>query len=113
MGGNWTGSGEFSCRPERVLIPGTPVSQVSGFSMEVIEQALGGTWEPLLNAIKAGQIRGAVGVVGCNNPKVVQDYGHTTLTRKLIDMTSWWWTPAAPQAHAKGSPEAAELAAWA
>ena len=69
-------------RPERVLIPGAPVSQVSGFSVEVIEQALGGTWEPLLNAIKAGQIRGAVGVVGCNNPKVVQDYGHTTLTRQ-------------------------------
>ena len=72
-------------QPERVLIPGTPVSQVSGFSVEIIEEALGGTWEPLVNAIKAGQIRGAVGVVGCNNPKVMHDYGHTTLTRKLIE----------------------------
>jgi carbon-monoxide dehydrogenase catalytic subunit len=72
-------------QPERVLIPGTPVSQVSGFSVEIIKEALGGTWDPLLDAIKAGQIRGAVGVVGCNNPKVVQDFGHTTLTRKLIE----------------------------
>ena len=101
-------------RPERVLIPGTPVSQVSGFSVEVIEQALGGTWEPLLNAIKAGQIRGAVGVVGCNNPKVVHDYGHTTLTRKLIEHDILVVdTGCAAVAHAKAGfkrPEAAELA---
>ena len=101
-------------RPERVLIPVAPVSQVSGFSVEVIEQALGGSWEPLLNAIKAGQIRGAVGVVGCNNPKVVQDYGHTTLTRKLIEADILVLdTGCAAVAHAKAGfkvPEAAELA---
>ncbi len=101
-------------RPERVLIPVAPVSQVSGFSVEVIEQALGGTWEPLLNAIKTGQIRGAVGVVGCNNPKVVQDYGHTTLTRKLIEADILVLdTGCAAVAHAKAGfkvPEAAELA---
>ena len=39
---------------------------------------------PLLDAIKTGQIRGAVGVVGCNNPKICQDLGHTTITRELI-----------------------------
>jgi carbon-monoxide dehydrogenase catalytic subunit len=101
-------------RPERVLIPVAPVSQVSGFSVEVIEQALGGTWEPLLNAVKAGQIRGAVGVVGCNNPKVVQDYGHTTLTRKLIEADILVLdTGCAAVAHAKAGfkvPEAADLA---
>ena len=101
-------------QPERVLIPGAPVAQVSGFSVEVIEQALGGTWEPLLNAIKAGQIRGAVGVVGCNNPKVVQDYGHTTLTRKLIEHDILVVdTGCAAVAHAKAGfkgPEAAALA---
>jgi carbon-monoxide dehydrogenase catalytic subunit len=101
-------------RPERVLIPGTPVAQVSGFSVEVIEQALGGTWDPLLDAIKAGQIRGAVGVVGCNNPKVVQDYGHTTLTRKLIENDILVVdTGCAAVAHAKAGfkqAEAAELA---
>jgi carbon-monoxide dehydrogenase catalytic subunit len=101
-------------RPERVLIPGVPVSQVSGFSVEIIEQALGGTWEPLLSAVKAGQIRGAVGVVGCNNPKVVHDYGHTTLTRKLIEHDILVVdTGCAAVAHAKAGfkgPEAAELA---
>ncbi len=101
-------------RPERVLIPGAPVSQVSGFSVEIIEQALGGTWEPLLSAVKAGQIRGAVGVVGCNNPKVVHDYGHTTLTRKLIEHDILVVdTGCAAVAHAKAGfkgPEAAELA---
>jgi carbon-monoxide dehydrogenase catalytic subunit len=72
-------------RPELMKIPVTPVDQVSGFSLEAIVAALGGTPTPLLEAIKAGQIRGAVGVVGCNNPKIKQDYGHTTLTRLLIE----------------------------
>ena len=71
-------------RPERVFIPVEPVNQVSGFSVEAILGALGGTPAPLLDAIKAGQIRGAVGVVGCNNPKICQDLGHTTITRQLI-----------------------------
>jgi carbon-monoxide dehydrogenase catalytic subunit len=101
-------------RPERVLIPVESVSQVSGFSVEVIEEALGGTWEPLLNAVKTGQIRGAVGVVGCNNPKVVQDFGHTTLTRKLIAADILVLdTGCAAVAHAKAGlkvPEAADLA---
>ncbi len=71
-------------RPERVFIPVEPVNQVSGFSIEAILGALGGSPAPLLDAIKAGQIRGAVGVVGCNNPKICQDLGHTTITRTLI-----------------------------
>jgi carbon-monoxide dehydrogenase catalytic subunit len=32
----------------------------------------------------AGKIRGCVGVVGCNNPKIKHDYGHLTMTRELI-----------------------------
>jgi carbon-monoxide dehydrogenase catalytic subunit len=101
-------------RPERVLIPVEPVAQVSGFSVEVILEALGGTLDPLLNAVKAGQIRGAVGVVGCNNPKVTQDYGHITLTRKLIEADILVAdTGCAAVAHAKAGfkgPGAAELA---
>jgi carbon-monoxide dehydrogenase catalytic subunit len=70
---------------ERVFLPDSPpVPQFSGFSLEAIVEALGGTAEPLIDAIKAGQIRGAAGVVGCNNPKITQDYGHTTITRELI-----------------------------
>ncbi len=71
--------------PARVFLPeGEAVSQMSGFSVEAILGALGGTPEPLLNAIKAGQIRGAAAVVGCNNPKITQDLGHTTITKELI-----------------------------
>jgi len=68
-----------------VYIPVDPVAAVGGFSVETIVGALGGTAEPLIEAIKAGKIRGAVGIVGCNNPKIKQDHGHVTLTKRLIE----------------------------
>ena len=71
-------------RPEKVHIPVEPTELYSGFSIEAILEALGGTAGPLLEAIKAGKIRGAAGVVGCNNPKIRHDYGHVTLTKRLI-----------------------------
>jgi carbon-monoxide dehydrogenase catalytic subunit len=71
--------------PDRVRLTGEPVEMMAGFSVEAILGALGGTPQPLVDAITAGKIRGAVGVVGCNNPKVKQDYGHITLTRRLIE----------------------------
>jgi len=46
--------------------------------------ALGGTAAPLIEAIKAGSIRGAVGIVGCNNPKVKHDYQNVNLIRECI-----------------------------
>ena len=72
-------------RRGEVYIPVEPVDALGGFSVEAVVGALGGTPEPLLEAIKAGKIRGAVGIVGCNNPKIKQDYGHVTLTRRLIE----------------------------
>ena len=71
--------------PSRVRIPVEPVQLMAGFSVEAILGALGGTPAPLVEAIADGRIRGAVGVVGCNNPKMTQDYGHVTLTRRLIE----------------------------
>jgi len=71
--------------PDRVRIPVDTVPMMAGFSVEAILGALGGTPEPLVEAIKEGKIRGAVGVVGCNNPKIPQDHGHVTLTRRLIE----------------------------
>jgi carbon-monoxide dehydrogenase catalytic subunit len=70
---------------KQVYIPVAPQEAVGGFSIETILGALGGTAEPLIDAIKAGKIRGAVGVVGCNNPKIKHDHGHVTLIRKLIE----------------------------
>ena len=70
--------------PKRVLIPGTPVPLMTGFSNEAIKHALGGSFKPLIDLIAAGKIRGAVGIVGCNNPHVKHDYGHVTLSKALI-----------------------------
>jgi carbon-monoxide dehydrogenase catalytic subunit len=70
--------------PGRVRIPQKPVDLMAGFSEEAIRKALGGTYKPLIDAIVGGRIRGAVGIVGCNNPKIKQDYGHVTLAKELI-----------------------------
>ena len=73
-------------KSEFVKIPEVkPVKLVTGFSIEAILKALGGSLQPLLDAIKDGSIRGIVGSVGCNNPKVKQDFSHITLARKLIE----------------------------
>ncbi|MEJ2633876.1 MAG: anaerobic carbon-monoxide dehydrogenase catalytic subunit [Calditrichia bacterium] len=70
--------------PERVNIPVEPVRLMAGFSVEAILGALGGKPDPLIDAIKAGKVRGAAGVVGCNNPKIPQDYGHVNMVKELI-----------------------------
>jgi carbon-monoxide dehydrogenase catalytic subunit len=70
--------------PDRVFIPIEPVQAMSGFSVEAIQWALGGSFQPLIEQIAAGNIRGAVGIVGCNNPKVQHDFGHVTLGKELI-----------------------------
>jgi carbon-monoxide dehydrogenase catalytic subunit len=69
---------------KRVFIPDIKSKVIAGFSVEAIVEALGGTLEPLLEAIKRGDIRGIVGIVGCNNPKVPQDRGHIELAKELI-----------------------------
>jgi len=68
----------------RMLIPGKPVEVMAGFSVEGIKNALGGTFDPLIELIAKGKIKGAVGIVGCNNPKVTHDYGHVNLSRELV-----------------------------
>jgi len=68
----------------RVNIPVEPVELMTGFSNEAIMEALGGSFTPLIDAIKAGKIRGIVGIVGCNNPKFKQDHCNVTLAKELI-----------------------------
>ena len=72
-------------RRGRVYVPVEPVQSLGGFSVESIVAALGGSAAPLIEAIKSGKIRGAAGIVGCNNPKILHDYGHVTLARRLIE----------------------------
>lgn len=68
----------------RVHIPKETSRLMAGFSVEAIVSALGGTLDPMLDAIKSGAIQGIVAVVGCNNPKVQHDYGHINLVKELI-----------------------------
>jgi len=70
--------------PKRVEIPGQPVEIMTGFSNEAILSALGGSLAPLLDAVKAGKVRGFVAMVGCNNPKFQQDSSNVALAKALI-----------------------------
>jgi carbon-monoxide dehydrogenase catalytic subunit len=73
---------------QRVHIPKESMELVAGFSNETIFHMLGGrfrkTFRPLNDAIIDGRIRGVVGVVGCNNPKIIADSAHVRLTEELI-----------------------------
>jgi len=68
----------------QVRIPDEKMECMVGFSVEAIVAALGGTLDPLLNAVKSGAIKGIGAVVGCNNVKVQHDYGHVNLVKELI-----------------------------
>jgi len=68
----------------RVNIPDEKSECMVGFSTEAILAALGGSLDPLLEAIKSGAIKGIAAVVGCNNPKVQHDYGHVNMVKELI-----------------------------
>jgi carbon-monoxide dehydrogenase catalytic subunit len=71
-----------------VYIPKDKKSAVGGFSFESINYMLGGrfraSFRPLNDNIINGRIRGIAAIVGCTNPKIPQDWTHTTLTRELI-----------------------------
>ncbi|HJB29198.1 MAG TPA: anaerobic carbon-monoxide dehydrogenase catalytic subunit [Candidatus Blautia faecavium] len=77
-----------------VYIPKMKQKAYVGFSVEQIEKKLDGvtnthldetgTMKPLVDCIKSGVLRGAVAMVGCNNPKVRPDAAHIELMKKLI-----------------------------
>jgi len=71
-------------KADMVHIPDEKMECMVGFSVEAIVGALGGTLDPLLDAVKSGAIKGIGAVVGCNNPKVQHDYGHVRLLEELI-----------------------------
>jgi len=100
--------------PSKVHIPNIKSKCMVGFSVEAIVSALGGTLDPLLGAIKSGAVRGLGAVVGCNNPKIVQDYGHINMVKELIKNNVLVVTTGCnAQACAKAGlllPEAADLA---
>ncbi len=98
----------------KIHIPQIKSKSMVGFSVETIVGALGGSLDPLLGAIKSGAIRGIGAVVGCNNPKVQQDFGHINIVKELIKNNVLVVTTGCnAQACAKAgllTPEAADLA---
>ena len=76
--------------PERgeVKVPDVKSDVVPGFSHEYIGYALGGAYRgsfrPLNDAIMAGRIRGVVANIGCNNPRVQQDYFHDYVVKEFL-----------------------------
>ncbi len=82
-------------KPELVHIPQLKQKATVGYSVEAIKKTLDtvtnsqvdetGTLKPLVECINSGVIRGAVAMVGCNNPKVRPDTAHIALMKKLIE----------------------------
>ena len=81
-------------KPELVYIPDMKQKATVGYSVEAIVKTLDGvansqvdemgTTKPLIECITSGVLRGAVAMVGCNNPKVRPDTAHIELMKKLI-----------------------------
>ena len=82
-------------KEELVYIPEDMKQKATvGYSVEAIKKCLDGvtntfvdevgTMKPLVECVNSGVLRGAVAIVGCNNPRVRQDYGHIELMKKLL-----------------------------
>ena len=85
----------FKNRDQSIVnIPQLKTKATVGYSVEAIKTCLDGvtnshvdvtgTTKPLVDVVKSGVLRGAVAMVGCNNPKVRPDTAHIELMKKLI-----------------------------
>ena len=85
----------FSNRDEsKIFIPDHKRKAAIGYSCEGIKSRLDtvtnshldelDTYKPLIECVKSGVLRGAVAMVGCNNPKVRPDYSHIEMMKKLL-----------------------------
>lgn len=81
-------------KKDLVHIPQLKQKATVGYSVEGIIKTLDGvtnsqidvtgTTKPLVECITSGVLRGAVAMVGCNNPRVRPDSAHIELMKKLI-----------------------------
>jgi len=84
----------FKNRKGDIHIPNQKEKLVAGFSVETIVKALDGvtnshahptgTVKPLCDALTSGVLRGAVAMVGCNNPHIPLDKNHKYIVEKLL-----------------------------
>jgi len=75
-------------KSQRIIIPDETKDLIAGFTAENTATILGGkyraTYRPLNDAIISGRLRGAAAIVGCNNPKIMHDYGHVEMAKELL-----------------------------
>ena len=73
---------------KRAHIPDQQSELIAGFSHEYITYMLGGmyraSFRALNDAIIEGRIKGAVGIVGCNNPRTPHDESFLNMTREFL-----------------------------
>ncbi len=78
----------FANRKAEPRVPDATERGIAGFTTENIFYHLGGrfraSYRPLNDNIINGRIRGAAGVVGCNNPKFAHDESHLTMIKELL-----------------------------
>ncbi len=85
----------FKNRDEsKIFIPDHKHKASVGYSCEGIKSRLDtvtnshfdelDTYKPLIDCVTSGVLRGAVAMVGCNNPKVRPDWSHIEIMKKLI-----------------------------
>ena len=80
---------------ELVHIPNQKQKARVGYSVEAIKKVLDtvansqldefGTTKPLIECVHSGVLRGAVAMVGCNNPKIRPDTAHIGLMKKMLE----------------------------
>ena len=78
----------------KIYMPKNKQKATVGYSCEAIIKQLNtvtnsfvderDTYKPLIDCVKSGVVRGAVAIVGCNNPKVRPDFAHIEIMKKLI-----------------------------
>jgi len=81
--------------PSKMFVPELTQKATVGYSCEMIRKSLDtvtntrvhdelDTYKPLIDCVKSGVIRGAVAIVGCNNPKIRPDHSHIEIMKKLL-----------------------------
>ena len=74
--------------PANACVPEESEELIAGYTVESIFTTLGGhyraMYRPLNHGIMDGRLRGVAGVVGCNNVKIMHDWGHIEMVKELI-----------------------------
>jgi len=104
----------YKKRGNDIFIPKNKSKVITGFGVESILGALGGSLDPLLDAVKSGAIKGIVAVVGCTNNRNGHDTIGVSLMKELIKkdilVINAGCMSSAAQIESLMTPEAAELA---